>query len=341
MKKLLFILICGLIALPVTEVIGAGTDAGTTIINRAKVEGANFTAASNTVNTNVQRIVGGIWDSFTSDNSSANAGVTYTNVSFLSNFGNDTIDFQLEVNDCKTNGEVAGYWQWRIYANAGGVDYSGGWQTATAGPFGNITLNEGASTEIWFVVTVAGAAGTAWQEWQLSATTPNSHVNTNRYLGDQGTWFGGPANTGWGQAPAGETRINDALLMTGTGVLDGSWDSYYRISTSAPVIGIQKTIVGVSDPSGGGNIAIPGATITYQIYVTNSGSGNANNVVVKDFIDTANLQNVSLLSLTANVGENSWAFGQTASELTATNTSAGGAIEGGNSATFQFTAVIR
>ncbi len=335
MKRLLFyLLICGLMFLPAKAVLAEGTTVGTRITNEAIVEGINFGTVTNTAATQVSLIIGGDWLSQDIDILTALNVAPYTNISSLSNLGNGTVNFLIAV-DAETNGVCEGYWSYDVYTN-GDIYYS---QLADVGDHavgGNIPIGSGAAKTIMIVVNTPGGLVDGWNSFQLIATTPDTHANNARYQSDNTiAWFGGTAANGWG------IPVLDQLTFYGTGVVDGSTDIVWRVTGAAAVtISIQKTIVGISSPSSGVSIIIPGATITYNIRISNaSPAGTATGVVIKDTIDVVNLimGTMSVISAT----ELSWEQMTNANTLVWSNTDPLGAMEAGNFADLQFTAIVQ
>jgi len=64
------------------------------------------------------------------------------------------------------------------------------------------------------------------------------------------------------------------------GGLAATGHSWLRVTISGPVLTVSKRITAVSGPLG--TRPVPGATITYQISVSNSGNANALNVRIFD-----------------------------------------------------------
>ena len=333
-KFMTLAVVIGLMFLPSTEILAVGVTAGTTITNQAKVDGANFSTASNSITTNVRVIAGAGWSAGL-DILGAVAGSTRSNVSYFTNLGNSAIDYQFSVDTFGTFGTTGGPWTWTLYVN-GGAAYAS--STGNMGVYGaNENIASGANIEIILVVDIDVTAGSGWEEWRLIAQATTPHVNTTQYAGDQAVplQYGGDATSGWGTDDADRQTFND------TGIADGSLDTVFRLATDAPLIGISKTISAISDPSGGGvAIAIPGATITYSIEITNSGSGVANNVRVIDTFDNVNTTIVAASETdTDNTGgPRTWTFSSGGNQVQWSNSA--GAFNGGNKSTFTFQVTI-
>jgi len=271
-KGLLKILITAVALTFITSLVyGVGTPYGTRITNTAIVTGANFTKEQAGIGTNVQRIVGGHWVG--EDDQSVSAGQVVTNTTYLTNLGNAIFTFQIRVTNCNTNAGVGGYWNWTIYTNNGiylsGSGIGTGWG-------GNYTIGSNTFKRIDFVVSVPNTATGGWQEWRLVARVTNSKINTNNYIGDNGNWYGGPNGQGWGDTIFDKLVCYDSVAPT----------DYWRLSINAPNIQITKTIVSVTTTNTTvPNVAVPGATITFRVTVSNGG-GAANSVIIRDSIPT-------------------------------------------------------
>jgi len=274
-KGLLKILITAVALTFITSLVyGVGTPYGTRITNTATVTGANFTKEQAGIGTNVQRIVGGHWRG--EDDQSVSAGQVVTNTTYLTNLGNAIFTFQIRVTNCNINGGVGGYWSWTIYTNE---NYSTSYLTGSGegtGWGGNYTIGSGVSKRIDFVVSVTNTATGGWQEWRLVARVTNSKINTNNYIGDNGNWYGGTNGQGWGDTISDKLVCYDSVAS----------NDYWRLSINVPIITITKTIdaVTTTNTTVPDNVAVPGATITFRVRVTNSGSGAANRVIIKDQI---------------------------------------------------------
>jgi hypothetical protein len=310
-------------------VYAAGTAAGTTITNKAIVNGANFATQTNTKRTNVRAIAGANWYA-QADRIPVIAGALYTNTTTLSNLGNATFGFTVTVTASTQTGagSLAGNWPWTVYTN--GVSYFSGSGTLAAGtPINNVA--SGASKQIRIIVTVPAAmSSSGWEEFRLSATA-SAHVNTAAYNGDNGVAYGGS----WG------SPVADAVAISGT----GGTDEYWRLTGGgAPSIYIAKSItsIQVADASGPDNLAVPGATITYTIKVSNAvGAGIANAVVVRDTISAAGPLTMGVAGFNGAASENQWDTRTNGTTVVWSNTSAGGSIEAGNVGFLTITAIVK
>jgi len=275
-KGLLKILITAVALTFITSLVyGTGTPYQTRISNTATVTGVNFTEKQAGIGTNVQRIVGGHWVG--EGDQSVSAGQVVTNTTHLTNLGNAIFTFQIRVTNFNTNtgGGVAGAWGWTIYTN-NGIYLSG---SGNGNGYGqDITIGSNAYKTVYFVVRVTNTATGGFSEWSLLARTTTPKQNTANYQGDNGIWYGGPDGEGWGDT------YTDGLICYGPSSDTTNWR--WRLTINAPIITITKTIdsILIADGSGPDNVAVPGAAITFRVRVTNSGSGAANRVIIRDQI---------------------------------------------------------
>ncbi len=286
MKRLgiLFLVGVGVLFLASVNGFAIGTTYQTHITNKAVVTGGNFNATSNTVVTQVMRIAGGHWTGENDAISGVSAGALVTNTTYLTNFGNDSFTFVFSVASNANDGGAGNHhpWAWRIYQNGTAV---GGWHYGTAGSATLAAINSGARSIINFVVQVSNNAGGGYETYVLRVQDSGTHENTDNYAGDNGIQYGGPAGAGWGDT------MSDALACYGAGDAAGDGAYRWRIQVSGPIINIIKRVstIQVADAAGPDNVAVPGATITYSIVVSNSGGNATGPLVIKDVIATNNL----------------------------------------------------
>jgi uncharacterized repeat protein (TIGR01451 family) len=287
--KIVLLFCClSVIALFMTSSIFAyGTASGALVTNRAVASGGNFTSVSNGFGTNVQSIIGGNWTA-TVDITNATSGEVRSNVSYLTNLGNASFNFRLAVDSANSNPLVTagGPWAFQLYTN-GSLYYIGSNNhAAPTGAGSTFFLASGGNKRITFKVTIAnGALDRAWRDWRLVATSGDTRQNTNNYLGDNGNWYGGASSgvfTGWGDV------VTNSLVWHDTGCVS---DTIFRLMVIGPQIQITKSIYSILTTAGNAadNVAIPGATITWRIIVTNAGAGSATILEIRDLVDTANV----------------------------------------------------
>jgi len=255
-----------------------GTIYNAVITNRATVSGDNLANSISVTNTtNVQRIIGGSWSGGL-DVGSSSAGSVETLTTYFTNVGNaDAVTWRFGVVDTNySTATLAEPWTWVLLTNTvTAISQANGFTNTTAV---NYVMDIGDSVRIDFRVYVAGGAVTGVAGWNLIAVNTTGGQNTLSYVSDDTvTRFGGAVNIGLGENVAGRV---DLYSTAGN-------NYYYEITISAPNIAITKdiqSIVVVTDAAGPDNIAVPGATITYRIAVTNSGAA-AINLVVTDVFD--------------------------------------------------------
>ncbi|MDD5065566.1 MAG: hypothetical protein PHF84_00830 [bacterium] len=304
------------------------------VTNKVVISGNNFTAVSNAMGTNVLPIVGGSWDA-SSDISNVAASSVQSNVSVLSNLGNNAFTFRINVDNFASNAPCGGLWAWGIYTNNGGVvPYLSGSGNGI-GAY-SIWIPMGATRRIVFRVTLSSAAGdSSWQRWRLLAHTTGAHQNRTNYIGDNGFEYGGPPTMGWGDEVTNSLAWNDP-----TGLV-GSSSNEFAVRCSAPIIGVSKTIQQIAMVSTSlDDMAIPGATITYRITVTNRGSGAAQNVKVRDWFDTTHVDYRGGLTIVSNASL-TWGTNVTANFVLWSNIGNFGGTGNARKAVFQFNTIIR
>ena len=319
-KLIALSLTISVILLGANNLSAVGTTNASAISNEAFVDVINFLKGSNNVVTNVQPIIGASWVSINTDISGANAGGYYTNTSYLTNLGNDAFQFQIGVDGYTTNTDCGGVdWTWDIYTNSTLGDYLTNQNSAQA-PGGLFSLASGDSMQITFRVLVDAGSGTGgWQEWRLYATTPDPSANTNNYTGDNSLVYGGNLGIGWG-----DDRFN-SVVFYGTGITGGTLDdNRWAVGAAAPLITITKIVksIAIADASAPQGVAIPGATITFEITISNVGAGIANGLVVWDNIDLSYLDDsATAASLAFNnvVGTATWTSNYSSPTVSWTN----------------------
>jgi hypothetical protein len=291
MKNLFKIfLVLGLILVTSSAMYAIGTTNDFALTNIVTGDGFNFPTILKTNISTVTLIAGGNWVSTVTDVLGADAGGFYTNISYLTNLGNDTINYRIGVDAFVTNpaGGNNGEWSWDLLV--GGVNYIMG-DSGAAAEGADQAIDSGYSVQVMFIVEVDPGATSGWQEWRLYAiASPNDPpANPTNYQGDNGQQYGGPVGRGWSA-----TRLN-SLVFYDTGTSGGTGLDYaWSVGAAAPVIRIYKDITAISDVSGGGSLVIPGATLTYTITVSNTGPGSAQGLRIRDVIDTVILDDTGL-----------------------------------------------
>lgn len=331
-----FMTILLILSFHIAGVYALGTPAGTTITNEARVFGDNVTSVTDTTTTNVLPIVGGHWLG-SDDVIGAIAGSDVTNTTYLTNLGNEDFTFTIRVTNFSRSGvATAGPWDWVIYTQANYTTPAINTTTSNGGANTfDIDIPDGANRLIEMVVTVDGMAGTGHEQWRLMTKTSDPKENSANYTGDGATGvFGGPIGEGWGDT------IADALIAYDT-LID---NTYWRVSTDAPVITIAKDILSIvtGDAAGPNNVAIPGATITFRMIVSNAlGSGAATGLKVRDIIATNRLIYVGGSMTTNNTSGGPYTWNTNVALPVIQWSNASGAFNAGSRTIFTFQAIIK
>lgn len=316
------------------------TGAGTRITNIATVTGANLSAAvSSTISTQVQPIAGGSWGGSV-DITGANSGSLYTNHTFLTNLGNQAFTFNIFV---VSNGATSGSdLAWTIYTNnVYGTPAATGIGDSSGAAF-SIPRPQAGTVDIEFVVFVSNTITQGTQWWTLKAKVSEAHENEESYQGDaplNSIWYGGSSTSGWGQL----VETNSVIAYHPVAGNDGA-TYMWSVTISGPNIAITKSIKGISDVASlGYSIAIPGATITNMIFITNSGSGDATGMIVKDYWAQAYVTNGAAFIINNNSGGDAWvaSTNQSAQFVQWSNSTGTGLLQPAESMRFGFNLIIK
>jgi uncharacterized repeat protein (TIGR01451 family) len=245
----------------------AQTGASTNIGNTAVVSGANFSVANSVANITVATILGARAASELDDGSPT--GVTRTNTLTVTNKGNVSASFVFKFLLGQTNATGGSAW----------TSGFGAGQTPTAT---TASIGPGVFASVDFRVTVpAIASNGAFRSYVIKASnefTGATAILTN-YLGDNGTAYGGDLGDNLAGAKnvfAAQTASSGTASNTTVPVAAiRTW----QVTISAAVVAITKTAA-VSGPAG--TLPVPGATVTYKIALTNTGSSGATGVEVRD-----------------------------------------------------------
>ena len=197
----------------------------------------------------------------------------------------------------------------RIYVDADtdGVPDAGELYTAGTNA-GDLDPNGGVGADVMQVLVVAdvpaGATNGAFDEFRLIAQTTNAGTNTV---------------TTASVAPDPDPTVVDVVFADGTGTAseianDGQHSDAANYTVTSASLALAKTVLSTADEFGT-DFAIPGASIEYQLRVTNSGTGSVDNntVVVTDAIPA----NTKVCVAGACGGVPSFVDGGTSSGLTA------------------------
>jgi uncharacterized repeat protein (TIGR01451 family) len=254
------------LALP-QAAMATGTRAGTVINNTAQATydsgGSTVTVDSNTHSMTVAELINTtvVWGD-SADVSTTPGAITQILTFQLTNTGNGVETFALSTNagiggdnyDPTVNLIVIDDGD-GIYEPAQDLVYSGAAQNRTLNPDANVTI---------FVIstTPTGVADGARGGVKLIATSTTG-------TGAPGTTFAGAGEGG-----------SDAVLGASGG--DDDDDGFYVVSSATVALLKSATVL----DQFGGTDAVPGATITYSILATTTGSGSLPNLVINDAVPT-------------------------------------------------------
>ncbi|GEM_PF-6260634 len=235
----------------------------TTISNHVEVHGGNI-STSNTYVTNIVDEMWGVTARYTNDNDSISGGVSTTNVINITNYGNSTTTFTLQMYSVTSN--TTDPWTYQFYDSA----YTP--QSVTV----NFSLAPAASTKYYLIVTAPSTANDGeFIQFSNYLTIQDTPANAIVYTGDNTSNYGGSLSIGahYGAGKAGVTNAIDAT-------------HYWEITITGAEMQLTKTASVANNTSGAtwGTTLVPGSTITYSIYYTNLAAGNANGVYIRDTI---------------------------------------------------------
>ena len=165
------------------------------------------------------------------------------------------------------------------------------------------------------------------------STTPGGVVDGNRgavkLVATSKTGTGAPGTTFAGRGEGG----GDAIIGTTGG--DGDALGYYQVA--AATVGLLKSAV-VADPFGG-SAPVPGATITYTITATVTGSGSLPNLRVNDVVPTGTTYVANSIKL-GGTGQTDAADGDAGSFAANAIAVVLGTVPGGQTRTVSFRVTI-
>jgi uncharacterized repeat protein (TIGR01451 family) len=273
----------------------AQTAAGTAIQNQAVVTAANVSASvqSLLISTNVSQIAGAEYDlnGIPLDQPGASGG-TVTLVFAAINEGNCPTDYTFSVVAASTLAGPSTGTNW-ILTWIGGSTVAG---VAMGDPFTN-------RLQVDIAGDAVDGAQIGWQIEISAAPSAGSFATNIRYDGDQAgvNYYGGDMGIDWD----GSVDRPGILVHTNGTEGAGTENEYIQVTVQGPVLGISKSITAL-DLTGVamGAKVIPGATITYTIRVSNTGSGFANNVIVRDTRPTSTTLVPNIV--TAAAGSETW-----------------------------------
>ncbi|QJQ32887.1 DUF11 domain-containing protein [Sphingomonas lacunae] len=262
------ILCAGVAAFAVPQTaMASGTRAGTVINNTAQASydsgGSTVTVDSNTHSMTVAELINTtvVWDD--SADVGTTPGATTQILTFqVTNTGNGEETFSLAANGGIGGDNYDPAVNLIVIDDGDGV-YEPSQDLVYTGAAQNPTLDPDESITVFIISTTpAGVADGARGGVKLTAAST--------------TGTGAPGTTIAGAGEGG----SDAVLGTSGG--DSDDDGFYLVSSATVSLLKSATVL---DPFGG-NDAVPGATITYSIVATTTGSGSLPNLVINDSVPT-------------------------------------------------------
>jgi uncharacterized repeat protein (TIGR01451 family) len=300
----------------------AGTLAGTDIVNVAQASydgpGGTVTVDSNPVTITVDELLDVTVVSGDPGDVATTPGATTQVTTYqVTNTGNGSEAFTLAADTAKTGDDFdTTFEQIVLDTNNNGV-YDVGVDTVYAAGTNDPVLAADESVRVFILSTIPATANdTERAEVELSATAVTGS-------GTPGTTFAGQGDGG-GDAVVGSTGA------------DGADSGFFVIQVADVALVKSATIV---DPFGGTE-AVPGATITYQIVATTSGSGSLTNLTIADDVphdttyvsESITLESAALTDSNADADEGSFDGTQIAVAL--------GTIASGQTRTITFQVTI-
>lgn len=308
------------LALP-QAAMASGTRAGTVINNTAQATydnggGSPVTVDSNTHSMTVAELINTVVTWSDPADVSTTPGATTQVLKFqLTNTGNGIETFSLSTN-AGIGGDNYDPTVNLIVIDDGDGVYEPTQDTVYTGSAQNPTMNPDANLTIFVI-----------------STTPTGVVDGNRggvkLLAASTTGTGAPGTTFTGAGEGG----GDAILGTSGG--DDDDDGFYLVSSAS--VSLLKSAV-VLDPFGGTE-PVPGATITYSIVATTSGTGSLPNLAINDVIPTGTTYTPGSIrlggtSLTDAAGDDAGRFASNAISVSL------GTVPGGQTRTVSFKVTI-
>lgn len=269
-----------LMALCPTTAYAAGTVAGTDIVNTAQAsypgpDGETVEIPSNTVTITVDELLDVTVTSNDGGDVTTSPGATNQVLTFqVTNTGNGQESFALTANTAVGGDDFDPEFQQIVIDSNGngvfdpGVDtiYVQGTNDPDLAPDENVTV---------FVIT----------------TTPNNQENADRaevsLLAEANTGTGAPGDSFDGQGQGG----GDAVV--GATGADDDDSGFFAVQQATVTLVKSATVL---DPFGGDR-ALPGSVITYNLVATVSGSGTVENIVISDPIPASTAYVTSSITL--------------------------------------------
>lgn len=293
--------------------------AGIVIENTAEATydegGVTRTVASNTVQVRVNELLGVAAATLDSGPLSVRSGPQVFSF-LLSNTGNGPEALSLEVVTAIAGNAFDSALDSIAVDSNGNGTYDPGVDAVLPTPSVTASLSAGGTQTLFVIVTVPDGVADGAQ------SAVNLIVRTATGTGAPGTVFSGAGDGG-----------TDALVGSGGGMATATG----QMVVSASTVALVKWAT-VTDPFGG-STATPGATITYGIRATVSGSATIDNLVISDAIPARTRYIAN--SLTLDGAPLSDAAGDDAGEASAAGISVAlGSVPGGTSRTATFAVLI-
>jgi uncharacterized repeat protein (TIGR01451 family) len=263
MKSLRFIAVAAFLAAPLMTSAQSPNLAGSFLTNIATVTGANFNTSMATQNVTVATQLGGNATSEVDQN--AVDGTSITNMIHISNVGNVMADFTVVIASGQTNG------------------IPGSWVTGFVSGATVINVAPGGVADVFFYVNVPGGAPNGSERSYTIFVTNEAPSTANtietNYVGDNTIPYGGSIGSG-GAAPStvrvSGTAFGGLTVLSNLVGPDYNDTDVWQVTVSAAVVGLTKSVEGVTNNAAGiVGIAIPGATITYKLTLSNTGAASA------------------------------------------------------------------
>ena len=203
----------------------------------------------------------------------------------VSNIGNGSESFRLLADDA-VGGDVFDPTLNQLYLESNGVpglQTGGGGDTAYLLGSNDPTLAPDTNQVVYVQADIPGGEGQG-DEGIVELRAVANTIFTNAGTDDpNNTAFPNPGDAYAGAGDADESGGGNVTAVVGTthdtANLRISDRGAYRVS--AAVVSLVKTSTGILDPFGGASL-VPGSIITYQIEVSVTGSGGADNLIVSD-----------------------------------------------------------
>jgi len=260
---------------------------GTILTNLSKFTAQNAPSTANATNRNVT--VATLYGGWMTNSQTGTAGV----VQNVNNFG--VYRWTIELTN---TGNITSSFSAKIVASniIPGGNYSDWNRHFNNTPIGS--LNPGMGTSFQFVISnVNPVANGSWVSYQIMVSNTSAKAGARTYQDAAGEWYGW--NLGVGTNNRQTWDLGPVVYLQNPAARAGFTNrpGFLTLIISGPLLQISKSIQGVYHPSpiysGGTNLGEPGAEITYRIFVTNAGSGNASIVKVIDTIPTSYVDFVS------------------------------------------------